>query len=107
MLSIVWTTSDSPKIGMIISNRIFLLVRPSWKSIVTLTYLLNDLGGLDTINHEERALIAIVTWKEKGWKEATLVEEKTLVNSVDLALHCCFRNIIYETDCELIDESIR
>jgi len=33
---------------------------------VTLTYLLNDLGGLDTINHEERALIAIVTWKEKG-----------------------------------------
>jgi len=32
--------------------------------------------GLDTIIcNEERALIEIVTWKEKGQKEATLVKE--------------------------------
>jgi hypothetical protein len=63
--------------------------------------------GLGTICRDSNGeLAAAATWEMAGANEPTLAEAYALYQAVMLARDCCFRNVIFESDCSTVIELV-
>jgi ribonuclease HI len=51
-------------------------------------------------------LIAAATWEMSGAEDPTLAEAAALHNAVHFAKECCFRDVLFESDCSRIIDLI-